>query len=36
MTADSLGKIFLHYTLTKIAQDGEKLTYTSIKQLKMN
>lgn len=34
MTVDSIEKIFLHPTLTKIAQDSEKPHYTSIKQLK--
>ena len=34
MTADSIEKMFLHSTLTKIAQDGDTPTYTSIKQLK--
>ena len=34
MTADSIEKMFLHPVLTKIAQDGEKPNYTSIKQLK--
>ena len=34
MTAYTIGKMFLHPTLTKIAQDGENPNYTSIKQLK--
>ena len=34
MTVDSIERIFLHPTLTKIAQDGEHPNYTSIKQLR--
>ena len=34
MTADTIEKMFIHPTLTKIAQDGEKPTYTSIKLLR--